>query len=47
MSDSWDDRRRAQEDSFFEDLNRKALSRLAAKKGGAARISPDGYRCCD
>jgi Zn-finger nucleic acid-binding protein len=40
MSDAWDDRRRAQEDSFFEDLNRKALARLATKKGGPARLSP-------
>jgi Zn-finger nucleic acid-binding protein len=40
MSDSWDERRRAQEDGYFESLNKQALARLATKKGQAARPSP-------
>lgn len=40
MSDTWDERRRAQEDGYFENLNKQALSRLAAKQGAPARKSP-------
>jgi len=40
MSDSWDDRRRAQEDGYFDALNKQALSRLAAKQGKPALKSP-------
>jgi Zn-finger nucleic acid-binding protein len=40
MSDSWDDRRRAQEDGYFDNLNKQALARLATKKGQPARPSP-------
>jgi Zn-finger nucleic acid-binding protein len=40
MSDSWDERRRAQEDGYFDSLNKQALQRLAAKKGQPARLSP-------
>lgn len=40
MSDSWDERRRAQEEGYFDTLNKQALLRLAAKKGQAARPSP-------
>lgn len=40
MSDSWDDRRRAQEDGYFDNLNKQALARLAAKKGQPSRPSP-------
>jgi Zn-finger nucleic acid-binding protein len=40
MSDTWDERRRAQEDGYFDNLNKQALSRLAAKKGAPARKSP-------
>ncbi|MEY4699918.1 MAG: Transcription factor zinc-finger [Pseudomonadota bacterium] len=40
MSDTWDERRRAQEDGYFENLNKQALSRLAAKQGTPARKSP-------
>jgi hypothetical protein len=42
MSDSWDDRRRAQEDGYFEKMNQQALERLKARKGGGseARLSP-------
>lgn len=40
MSDSWDERRRAQEEGYFETLNKQALARLATKKGQPARMSP-------
>jgi len=40
MSDSWDERRRAQEEGYFDNLNKQALARLAAKKGQPARPSP-------
>jgi len=40
MSDSWEERRRAQEDGYFDTLNKQALQRLAAKKGQPARVSP-------
>jgi Zn-finger nucleic acid-binding protein len=40
MSDSWDDRRRAQEDGYFDALNKQALARLAAKQGKPALKSP-------
>jgi Zn-finger nucleic acid-binding protein len=40
MSDSWDERRRAQEEGYFDTLNKQALARMAAKKGQPARPSP-------
>ncbi len=40
MSDTWDERRRAQEESYFENLNKAALSRLALKRTQPARLSP-------
>lgn len=40
MSDAWDDRRRAQEEGYFDSLNKQALARLAAKKGKPALKSP-------
>ena len=40
MGDAWDDRRRAQEDGYFDTLNKQALARLAAKKGKPALKSP-------
>lgn len=40
MSDSWDERRLAQEDGYFDNLNKQALARLAEKKGQPARPSP-------
>jgi Zn-finger nucleic acid-binding protein len=40
MSDSWDERRRAQEEGYFETLNKQALARLATKKGQPSRPSP-------
>ena len=33
MGDAWDERRKAQEDSYFENLNKQALARLAVKQG--------------
>jgi len=39
MSDSWDDRRRAQEEGYFEKVNKESLARLARKKQ-EARLSP-------
>jgi Zn-finger nucleic acid-binding protein len=40
MNDSWDERARAQEDKYFDTLNKQALARLASKKGQPARVSP-------
>lgn len=40
MSDAWDDRRRAQEEGYFDSLNKQALARLASKKGKPALMSP-------
>ena len=40
MSDSFDDRRRALEDSYFDALNKQALARVAARQGLPARKSP-------
>ena len=40
MSDSWDERRKAQEDGYFDKVNKEALARLAKRNADAARISP-------
>lgn len=40
MSDSWDERRRAQEDGFFDKANKEALARLAQKQAQGHRMSP-------
>jgi Zn-finger nucleic acid-binding protein len=40
MSDSWDERRRAQEEGYFENLNKQALTRLASKTEHPAHKSP-------
>lgn len=40
MTDSWDERRRAQEESYFEKANQESLARLARKKEQTARLSP-------
>ena len=40
MSDSWDERRRAQEEGYFENLNKQAMARLALKRTQPARLSP-------
>ncbi len=40
MSDSWDERRQAQEDAYFDRLNKEALARLARKQEGPTRASP-------
>lgn len=40
MNDSWDERRRAQEEGYFDSLNKQALQRLAVKQGQPARLSP-------
>ncbi len=40
MSDAWEERRLAQEEGYFDTLNKQALQRLAAKKGQPARLSP-------
>jgi hypothetical protein len=39
MTSSWDEMRKAKEDSYFDKKNREALERLAAKKD-IARKSP-------
>jgi Zn-finger nucleic acid-binding protein len=38
MNDSWDDRKRAQEEQYFEKVNKEALERL--KQRSAPRLSP-------
>jgi hypothetical protein len=40
MTDSWNDMRKAKEESFFERKNREALERLAGKVDDNARLSP-------
>jgi Zn-finger nucleic acid-binding protein len=40
MTDSWDERRKAQEESYFEQANKEALARLARRKDQPARLSP-------
>jgi Zn-finger nucleic acid-binding protein len=40
MTDSFDDRRKAQEESYFEKANKEALARLARRQGQAKRLSP-------
>jgi Zn-finger nucleic acid-binding protein len=40
MTDSWDERRQAQEESYFQRANQESLARLARKKEGGARKSP-------
>jgi len=40
MTDSWDERRQAQEDSYFDRANKESLARLARKQAQAARLSP-------
>jgi Zn-finger nucleic acid-binding protein len=40
MTDSWDERRQAQEESFFEKANKESLARLARKQQQAVRVSP-------
>ena len=40
MSNSWDDMRRAKEDSYFDKKDREALERLSKKKEDKPRLSP-------
>lgn len=40
MTDAWDERKRAQEESYFEKANTEALARLARKREQSARLSP-------
>jgi Zn-finger nucleic acid-binding protein len=40
MTDSWDERRKGQEDFYFEKANKDALARLARRKDQPARLSP-------
>lgn len=40
MTDSWNERRQAQEDSYFDRTNKDSLARLARKQQQVARISP-------
>jgi Zn-finger nucleic acid-binding protein len=40
MTDSWDERRKAQEESYFDQANKDALARLARRKEQPARLSP-------
>jgi Zn-finger nucleic acid-binding protein len=40
MTDSFDERRKAQEEGFFEKANKEALARLARRQSDARRLSP-------
>lgn len=40
MSNSWDEMRKAKEESYFDKKNREALERLASKKTEKPRPSP-------
>lgn len=40
MSDNWDNMRRAKEDSYFEQQNKEALSRIKKRDHGKPRLSP-------
>lgn len=40
MTDSWDERRHGQEDSYFDRANKESLARLARKQQQAGRLSP-------
>jgi Zn-finger nucleic acid-binding protein len=40
MNDAWDERRRAQEEGYFDRLNKDALARMARKQEGPVRTSP-------
>ncbi|WKZ56484.1 MAG: zf-TFIIB domain-containing protein [Bdellovibrionota bacterium] len=40
MNDSWEDRRRAQEEQYFESQNKAALARLQQRKTTATRACP-------
>jgi len=40
MSDSWDEMKRAKEDMYFEEQNRKALERLKVRGTQKPRLSP-------
>ena len=40
MTDSWDERRQAQEESYFDRANKESLARLARKQQQASRLSP-------
>ena len=40
MNDSWDDRRRAQEEEYFQRRDREAIERLKARGTAKPRLSP-------
>ena len=40
MTDSWDERRQAQEESYFDRANKESLARLTRKQQQAGRLSP-------
>ena len=40
MSNSWDEMKRAKEDMYFEEQNKKALERIKERQGGKKRLSP-------
>lgn len=40
MTDSWDERRRAQEEQYFEKLNQAAMLRLTNRESAEARVCP-------
>lgn len=41
MNDSWDDMRKAKEESYFAEQNKAALERLKSKVGEPTRLSPE------
>lgn len=40
MSDTWDERRRAMEEQYFQNKNKEALSRIKARETQKKRLSP-------
>lgn len=40
MTDAWDERRRAQEEQYFQKMNEDAIKRLKVREGEKPRISP-------
>ncbi len=40
MNDSWDERRRAQEEQYFQKQNEQALKRIKEREQNTTRLSP-------
>jgi hypothetical protein len=44
MSDSWDERRKAKEEEYFDKLNKQALSRISSRASGPRVCPVDGAK---